>query len=52
MRGNFYIAVVSALLLFGGTGQATHAQGKSGGSKAGGKAASHMSDKGLENNNA
>jgi hypothetical protein len=47
-----YCAVIVVTLLLGGTGQPADAQGKSGNSNAGGVAASHMSDKGLENNNA
>jgi hypothetical protein len=47
-----YSAVIVATLLLGGTGRPANAQGKSGNSNAGGEAASHMSDKGLENNNA
>jgi hypothetical protein len=48
----FYIAIVAVALLLGGTGEPANAQGKSGNSNAGGVAASHMSEKGLENNNA
>lgn len=52
MRGNFYLGVLAAALLVGGTCEPANAQGKSGSSRAGGVAASHMSAKGLENNNA
>ena len=47
-----YSAVIVATLLLGATGRPANAQGKSGNSNAGGVAVSHMSDKGLENNNA
>lgn len=47
-----YIVVITATLVLG-SGQWARAQGnKSGGPHGGGKAASHMSSKGLENNNA
>ena len=54
MRRAFYcIAIMAVALVLGGTGQPANAQpGKSGGSSAGGVAASHMSEKGLENTNA
>jgi hypothetical protein len=54
MRRAFsYIAIIAAALLLSASGQPANAQpGKSGGSNAGGVAASRMSEKGLENNNA
>jgi hypothetical protein len=54
MNRIFYsVAIVGAVLMLGGTSTSAYAQpGKSGGSNAGGAAASHMSEKGLENTNA
>ena len=49
----YYIAIMTAALLLRETGQPANAQpGGSGGSSAGGVAASHMSEKGSENTNA
>jgi hypothetical protein len=54
MNRTFYsVSIVSAVLMLGVTVPSVYAQpGKSGGSHAGGTAASHMSEKGLENTNA
>lgn len=50
---SYFIAIMSAALLLSQAGQSVNAQPeKSSRSRAGGAAASHMSEKGLENTNA